>query len=99
VLGLEDELYYPIVEMFDVREETLPRFSYEVIGAATARELARYQVKVLVLAFCESATSANVSFLITRFARFVSFRAKPVGLVLLTQPAALKVAGLHRRVK
>ena len=32
VLGLEDELYFPIVELLDVLEETLPGFSYEIIG-------------------------------------------------------------------
>lgn len=31
VLGLEDALYFPIVELLDVFEETLPGFSYSII--------------------------------------------------------------------
>ncbi len=31
VLDLEDVLYFPIVELLDVIEETLPGFSYEII--------------------------------------------------------------------
>lgn len=31
VLGLEDALYFPIVELLDVLEETLPGFSYSII--------------------------------------------------------------------